>query len=55
VVKFIHKYYHNRFFEFTQEFLEVPGRTVELVMVGQRMVVTDDPENIKAIMFTNVL
>jgi hypothetical protein len=41
-------------FEWTREILEVPGRTVELYMMGTRLVLTDEPENLKAIMSTQV-
>jgi hypothetical protein len=42
------------FFEYTREILDVPGRTVQLNMLGDRLVLTDEPENIKAVMFTKV-
>jgi hypothetical protein len=42
------------FFEYTREILDVPGRTVQLNMLGGRLVLTDEPENIKAVMLTKV-
>lgn len=42
------------FFEFTREILDVPGRTVQLNMLGGGLVLTDEPENIKAVMLTKV-
>jgi len=42
------------FFEYTREILDVPGRTVQLNMLGGGLVLTDEPENIKAVMLTKV-
>lgn len=42
------------FFDYTREILDVPGRTVQLNMLGSKAVLTDEPENIKAVMFTQV-
>jgi hypothetical protein len=42
------------FFEYTREILDVPGRTVQLNMLGGGPVLTDEPENIKAVMLTKV-
>jgi hypothetical protein len=43
-----------QFFEWTREILQVPGRTVELHMMGTRLILTDEPDNVKAIMSTQV-
>lgn len=48
-VKRIHA---DQFFEWGREILNVPGRTVELSMLGISIVMTDDPNNIKAILST---
>lgn len=40
----------DQFLEFAQELLHQYARTVELWMVGERIILTDDPENIKAIL-----
>ena len=50
----IHRLTSFQFFEWTREILQVPGRTVEFHMLGTRLVVTDEPENVKAIMSTQV-
>src|SRR5215469_14166055 len=42
------------FFEYTREILDVPGHTVQLNMLGGRLVLTDEPENVKAVMLTKV-
>ena len=42
-----HKFYH-----WTKEMLEEHNHTTELRMLGTRLVMTDDPENIKAIQDT---
>jgi len=42
----------DQFFEWGREILNVPGRTVELSMLGISIVMTDDPSNIKAILST---
>ena len=42
------------FFDYTREILDVPGHTVQLNMLGGKTVLTDEPENIKAVMLTQV-
>ena len=42
------------FFAWTRQILDVPGRTVSLGMCGISLVITDDPENIKAVLSTKV-
>lgn len=44
----------HEFLEWTRDILNNAGRTVELDMLNNRVVVTDNPENIKAIMSTQV-
>lgn len=45
----------NHYFEYTREFLNhTAGRTVEFNMLGNRMIMTDNPENIKEMMHTQV-
>jgi hypothetical protein len=50
---FQHMRNHN-LYEWTNEILQVPGRTVELNLMGSRMILTDNPENVKTIMSTQV-
>lgn len=45
---------NHTLYEWTNEILQVPGRTVELNLMGSRMVLTDNPENVKTIMSTQV-
>jgi hypothetical protein len=54
-IKTIRRILSHEFFELTQEFLDVPGHTVEVRMMGNEMIMTDEPENIRAVMSTNVL
>jgi hypothetical protein len=44
----------NSVLEWNQKILNVPGRTVEIHMVGVSMIMTDNVENIRAIMSTQV-
>jgi hypothetical protein len=41
--------------EWTREILKDAGHTVELHLIGTRLLMTDDPENFKAIMSTQVM
>ncbi|KAF2195933.1 cytochrome P450 [Zopfia rhizophila CBS 207.26] len=43
---------NHGFFEYTRQILDNPGKTVELNMFGSRLILTQQPENIKAVMFT---
>ncbi|RAO69194.1 uncharacterized protein BHQ10_005206 [Talaromyces amestolkiae] len=43
---------NHTLYEWTNEILQVPGRTIELNLMGSRMVLTDHPENVKTIMST---
>lgn len=45
----------NSFVDWSRNVLEVPGHTVELRVLGLRMILTDNPDNIKAIFSTNVI
>lgn len=45
---------NHTLYEWTNEILQVPGRTIELNLMGSRMVLTDHPENVKTIMSTKV-
>ncbi len=45
----------HRFYHWTKGMLEDYNHTMELRMLGTRLVMTDDPENIKAIQDTQVL
>ena len=45
----------HRFYHWTKEMLEDYNHTMELRMVGQQLIMTDDPENIKAIQDTQVI
>lgn len=45
----------NRFYEYTLSFLDQsPGRTIEMQMLDKRMIITDNPENIKAMLHSQV-
>lgn len=44
----------NTVLEWTQSTLNVPGRTVELQLPGTMMIMTDNIENIRAVMSTQV-
>ena len=43
----------NDFFTWSRELLSVPGRTVSLNVIGQDLLMTDAPDNIKAILSTH--
>lgn len=45
----------DNFIEWTDKLLHNKGRTVELRMLGARIVLTDHSENIKAVMSTKVV
>lgn len=45
---------NNTLLEWTQDILDVPGRTVDLPLVGSSIVITDNIDNIKAVMSTQV-
>jgi hypothetical protein len=45
----------NTVLEWTRDTLNVPGRTVELNLGGTKMVMTDNVENIRAMMSTQVV
>ena len=45
---------HDTFFDWVRSVLNVPGHTVELRFLGTRLVMTDDADNIKALMSTQV-
>lgn len=46
---------NHKFHLWTQRHLAQHNHTMELRMFGQKLVMTDDPENIKAILETQVL
>lgn len=51
----VYRLYKHTFFELMTGWLEAaPGRTVELRMFAQGLIMTDEPANIKAIMSTEV-
>ena len=45
---------HHDFFEWTRQLFNNHGRTVVLNMIGRKLLLTDDPENTKAILSSNV-
>ena len=45
---------NHQFFEWTRGIFQVAGHTAELHMMGVRLVLTDEPENVKCIMSTKV-
>lgn len=49
--KAVHK---HRFYHWTKDLLEKNNHTMELRMLGTRLIMTDDAENIKAIQDTQV-
>jgi len=50
----VHHLRANTVLEWNRKILCVPGRTVEVRMVGMSMIMTDNIENIRAIMSTQV-
>jgi hypothetical protein len=46
---------NNTALEWTRKTLNIPGRTVEVFMLGNNMIMTDDIDNIRAIMATQVI
>jgi hypothetical protein len=44
----------NSFFEWIRKALNVPGHTAELQALGTRIIITDNPENVQAILSSNV-
>jgi hypothetical protein len=49
-----HSMKSHQFFEWTRDILQLAGHTAELHMMGVRLVLTDEPENVKCIMSTKV-
>jgi hypothetical protein len=45
----------DRFFEWSRKVLDVPGHTVELRTLGMRIILTDNPDNVKAVLSTKVV
>ena len=54
LVTAINKLVNNDFFAWSREILDNPGRTVSLNMLGVNVLVTDEPENTKAVLSTKV-
>ncbi|KAJ4288043.1 hypothetical protein N0V90_012059 [Kalmusia sp. IMI 367209] len=52
LLRLIRNLRQNTVLEWTQEALNIPGRTVELRLVGMNMIMTDNIDNIRAIMST---
>ncbi|KAI9820042.1 MAG: hypothetical protein M1827_006613 [Pycnora praestabilis] len=52
IIKALRLMHSHQFFEWSRNLLNVPGRTTELHMLSVRLIMTDDVENIKAIMST---
>jgi hypothetical protein len=52
--KLVRNMRQDTFFEFTRQVLDTPGRTVELDVLGRRLLMTDHVDNIKAVQFTQV-
>jgi hypothetical protein len=50
-VKQIHA---DQFFEWGRQVLDVPGRTIELRMLGLSIIMTDNPANVKTVLSTKV-
>jgi hypothetical protein len=44
----------NSFFEWIRKALNVPGHTAELQVLGTRIIITDNPKNVQAILSSNV-
>lgn len=44
----------NQFIEYSREILSVPGHTVSIPVLNMPLIVTEDTENIKAVMSTQV-
>ena len=50
----ISRIFSHDFFAWTRQILDVPGRTVSLNLLGVKVLMTDDPENTKAVLSTKV-
>ncbi|KAL8877671.1 MAG: hypothetical protein Q9198_004357 [Flavoplaca austrocitrina] len=48
----INRIYSHDFFAWTRQILDVPGRTVSMNLLGIKLLMTDDPENTKAVLST---
>jgi hypothetical protein len=46
---------NNTILEWTRNTLNIPGRTVEVFILGNNMIMTDHIESIRAIMATQVI
>lgn len=45
---------NHDFFPWSRQILDVPGRTVSMNFLGTKVLLTDDPENAKAVLATKV-
>ncbi|PMD46832.1 cytochrome P450 [Hyaloscypha variabilis F] len=52
VCHLVWRLWQHDFVNYGWEILDVPGRTVELNLLSRRIIVTDNPENIKAVMLS---
>lgn len=54
ILKIWKKLATNQFIEYAREILSVPGHTVSVPVLNMPLIVTEDTENIKAVMSTQV-
>ena len=54
LVTAINRLRKDTFIEWTRGILDVPGHTVELRALGIELIITDNPDNIKAVLSTKV-
>ncbi|KAL9043674.1 MAG: hypothetical protein Q9214_003147, partial [Letrouitia sp. 1 TL-2023] len=54
IIKIWRKLATNQFIEYSREILSVPGHTVSVPVLNMPLIVTEDTENIKAVMSTQV-
>ncbi len=55
VCHLVWRLWQHDFVNYGWEILDVPGRTVELNLLSRRIIITDNPENIKAVMLSQVI
>lgn len=45
---------NHSFYDWVVSFMTKYGRTIELDLVGKRLLITDEPENVRSIMYSQV-
>jgi hypothetical protein len=54
LIRAVKQIHADQFFEWGREILDVPGRTVELRMLGLSIIMTDNPANVKTVLSAKV-